>query len=119
MYSRFTNNSRPKDKSGISLIQSFLNHGGYTGLDGQALRTDGVFGANTEHAVQQFQARNGLVPTGEVDTATRAVLGGNFAPNTSVMAVNNRFMSPEAWAEITPGGRAGRRIRDRWGIGRT
>ena len=84
MYSMFSDNNSPKDRLGIQLIQSFLRHGGYTGLDGLKLQTDGIFGANTDYAVRHFQRNNGLAVDGIVGPMTRAMLGGNFARPTPI-----------------------------------
>ncbi|MGH7089173.1 MAG: peptidoglycan-binding protein [Stellaceae bacterium] len=44
--------------------------------------SDGIWGPNTARALQQFQSRNGLTVTGQLDSATVAALGlnGNSGP---------------------------------------
>lgn len=42
---------------------------------GVSIRTDGIFGAQTESAVKRFQKKNGLTVDGIIGPATRAALG--------------------------------------------
>lgn len=53
----------------IAEVQRALNKVGFN------LQPDGVFGRNTEAAVQRFQQRKGLTPDGIVGNATKAALG--------------------------------------------
>jgi peptidoglycan hydrolase-like protein with peptidoglycan-binding domain len=41
---------------------------------GANLRVDGVWGPNTQAALENYQQQNGLQPTGTLDSATRARL---------------------------------------------
>ena len=48
----------------IKIVQTLLN------MAGADLDVDGVFGPKTEDAVKNFQSKQNLEPTGQVDTAT-------------------------------------------------
>ncbi|MGY4515768.1 peptidoglycan-binding domain-containing protein [Lysobacter sp. HA18] len=54
--------------------QRALNHLGYTGANGRPLQVDGVLGAHSHHALQQFQRDHGLPATGHLDAHTQARL---------------------------------------------
>lgn len=54
----------------------------YTGL------IDGLYGGGTEAGVRQFQAANGLPPTGEVDAATWKALCGGKPPPPALVALS-------------------------------
>ena len=60
------------EHSAVDVAQSTLNHLGYTGADGRALKIDGVMGRNSHHAVGQFQRDHGLPATGALDERTAA-----------------------------------------------
>jgi len=45
---------------GVEALQRQLIQAGYTGKDGQPLKPDGDFGANTKHAVEELQRAHGL-----------------------------------------------------------
>ncbi|MFA0924959.1 XVIPCD domain-containing protein, partial [Xanthomonas fragariae] len=59
----------------IKQLQSQLAQLGATGRDGRPLQADGDFGANTKHAVEQFQREHGLHVDGVVGRQTHAALG--------------------------------------------
>jgi hypothetical protein len=54
--------------------QSALAHLGYTGRDGRLLEVDGGIGANSRHALKQFQRDHGLPVTGRLDDDTQSRL---------------------------------------------
>ena len=60
----------------VRTVQRLLNACGYKGGDGKALETDGVFGANTDHAVKVFQKKNSADPDGVVGPVTWKLLTG-------------------------------------------
>jgi phage tail tape-measure protein len=53
----------------VRKAQVALNSHGY------AVKVDGVCGPSTERALRDFQAKNGLAKTGELDSATMSKLG--------------------------------------------
>ncbi|WAT16163.1 peptidoglycan-binding protein [Xanthomonas fragariae] len=59
----------------IKQLQSQLAQLGAAGRDGRPLHADGDFGANTKHAVEQFQREHGLHVDGVVGRQTHAALG--------------------------------------------
>jgi len=50
---------------GVETLQRQLIQAGYTGKDGQPLKPDGDFGANTKHAVEELQRAHGLQVDGK------------------------------------------------------
>lgn len=54
----------------VKAIQTQLVAGGFTARDGSALRVDGVFGRNVDHAVRLFQAAKGLTVDGVFGSAS-------------------------------------------------
>ncbi|WP_166636737.1 peptidoglycan-binding domain-containing protein [Cognatilysobacter terrigena] len=58
------------DVAAVRRAQSALAHLGYTGEDGHVVRVDGVVGANSRHALREFQRNHGLVVTGALDAQT-------------------------------------------------
>jgi peptidoglycan hydrolase-like protein with peptidoglycan-binding domain len=50
---------------GVEALQRQLIQAGYTGKDGQPLKPDGDFGANTKHAVEELQRAHGLQVDGK------------------------------------------------------
>ncbi|MBK0062623.1 MULTISPECIES: N-acetylmuramidase domain-containing protein [unclassified Acinetobacter] len=61
----------------VVTLQKQLVKLGFKGKNGKALSTDGSFGEQTEHAVIQFQKKNGLVADGKVGDKTRQALLGD------------------------------------------
>ncbi|WP_345776678.1 peptidoglycan-binding protein [Xanthomonas fragariae] len=59
----------------IKQLQSQLAQLCAAGRDGRPLQADGDFGANTKHAVEQFQREHGLHVDGVVGRQTHAALG--------------------------------------------
>jgi N-acetyl-anhydromuramyl-L-alanine amidase AmpD len=57
-------------------VQRLLFAQDYKGADGQALKLDGDFGANSEHALKMFQKYHGLTVDGDCGPATWAALLG-------------------------------------------
>jgi peptidoglycan hydrolase-like protein with peptidoglycan-binding domain len=57
-------------------VQRLLFAQDYKGADGQALKLDGDFGANSEHALKEFQKSKGLTVDGDCGPATWAALLG-------------------------------------------
>ncbi len=51
--------------AGVEALQRQLMQAGYTGKDGQALKPDGDFGANTKYAVEELQRAHGLQVDGK------------------------------------------------------
>ncbi len=70
---------------GVQEVQALLGFG----------NTDGVYGAVTERAVKDFQAKEGLFPSGEVDDATLKVLRDHNAPKAPSFE-DMVFFFPEA-----------------------
>ncbi len=54
----------------IKGVQSFLNKEGFADNNGDALRVDGIYGANTANAVMKYQRANGLGVDGIVGDET-------------------------------------------------
>ncbi|WP_343125210.1 peptidoglycan-binding domain-containing protein, partial [Xanthomonas fragariae] len=67
----------------IKQLQSQLAQLGYRGRDGRPLHADGDFGANTKHAVEQFQREHGLHVDGVVGRQTHAALGQALSQHTA------------------------------------
>lgn len=85
----------------VQALQQKLVQAGYTGKDGQALNPDGNFGANTQHAVREFQKAQGLQEDGKAGRATLAVLAGAVrepaaTPPRSEAVPPQRQPSPDA-----------------------
>lgn len=85
----------------VHALQQNLVQAGYTGKDGQALKPDGDFGANTQHAVSEFQKAHGLREDGKAGRATLAALAGAMrepasTPLRGEPAPAQRQASPEA-----------------------
>ena len=59
----------------VELLQRLLNSHGFKGATGRALVVDGLFGANTDHAVRAFQSAHHLVVDGVCGVHTWAALG--------------------------------------------
>jgi peptidoglycan hydrolase-like protein with peptidoglycan-binding domain len=57
-------------------VQRLLFAQDYKGADGQALKLDGDFGANSEHALKEFQKARGLTVDGDCGPNTWAALLG-------------------------------------------
>ena len=57
-------------------VQRLLYALGYKGADGQVLKLDGDFGANSEFALKAFQKANGLKDDGDCGPLTWAKLFG-------------------------------------------
>lgn len=55
----------------VKTLQANLKKLGYTGKNGSALSTDGVFGTNTEYAVRKFQSDHKLEVDGKVGSITQ------------------------------------------------
>lgn len=66
--------SKVNSRSEVKLLQKELNSLGYVGKDGKKLAVDGSFGANTEHAVKEFQRVNSLAVDGSYGPRTAAML---------------------------------------------
>lgn len=58
-------------RSQVRLLQLELNRNGLN-----AGRADGIMGTKTRQALQQFQTKNGINATGELDRQTMAALRG-------------------------------------------
>lgn len=62
----------------VKTLQRLLNSLSCRGINGGSLTVDGIFGANTDHAVKAFQKAKGLTADGIVGKATwKALLGAN------------------------------------------
>ena len=57
-------------------VQRLLYAQGYKGADGEPLKLDGDFGANSEHALKEFQKASGLNDDGDCGPLTWAKLFG-------------------------------------------
>ena len=55
----------------VELLQYRLDRQGYRGPEGERLPQTGQYGAETEHAVRQFQTMHGMAATGIADRDTR------------------------------------------------
>jgi len=85
----------------VEALQRRLNVLGAT----PPLAVDGRFGANTERALQAFQRRRGLAPTGREDPATRAALAapaplGRGQRGTAVERLQQRLNAHGASLEV-------------------
>ncbi len=60
----------------VRTAQILLNGNGYKGADGSDLEVDGIFGANTDHAVKKFQSAKDLTSDGIIGPATWKKLTG-------------------------------------------
>jgi peptidoglycan hydrolase-like protein with peptidoglycan-binding domain len=80
--------AQPLSPAGVAAVQQRLKQAAaYTG------RTDGVWGPESEAALQQFQRRHGLQVTGQLNQATVATLGLNPA---DLLAVAPAGVAPSA-----------------------
>jgi peptidoglycan hydrolase-like protein with peptidoglycan-binding domain len=59
---------------GVRQLQAELNSLGYTDAEGNRLKVDGTFGANTRHAVAAFQRDHHLTADGRVGPQTQGAL---------------------------------------------
>lgn len=66
--------TKVNSRSEVRLLQKELNSLGYVGKDSKKLAVDGSFGANTEHAVKEFQRVNSLAVDGSYGPRTAAML---------------------------------------------
>lgn len=66
--------SKVNSRAEVKLLQTELNSLGYVGKEGKKLAVDGSFGANTEHAVKEFQRVNSLAVDGSYGPRTAAML---------------------------------------------
>jgi peptidoglycan hydrolase-like protein with peptidoglycan-binding domain len=85
--------TRPNLSRGqIRLVQSALNRDGFP-----VGRVDGIWGANTQTALQNFQTSRALAPTGQLDKQTFAALNlpTRFALRHRALA---RYRAPVATA---------------------
>ena len=57
-------------------VQRLLYAQDYKGADGEVLKLDGDFGANSEHALKEFQKARGLTVDGDCGPNTWARLFG-------------------------------------------
>jgi peptidoglycan hydrolase-like protein with peptidoglycan-binding domain len=58
----------------ILQLQKDLNQLCHVGADGNKLDEDGIWGTNTKFAMQDFQSKNGLEITDELDETTKQML---------------------------------------------
>jgi len=63
---------------GVEALQRQLIQAGYTGKDGQPLKPDGDFGANTKHAVEELQRAHGLQIDGKAGMHSLRALAGEL-----------------------------------------
>ncbi len=63
---RLWKTSTKNDFGQVKVLQILLNGYGYKGKDSKVLAVDGVYGTNTEYAVEQFQKANKLTVDGIV-----------------------------------------------------
>ncbi|MBB4131888.1 peptidoglycan hydrolase-like protein with peptidoglycan-binding domain [Xanthomonas campestris] len=70
----------------VKQLQGQLAQLGATGRDGKPLQPDGDFGANTKHAVEQFQREHGLQVDGVVGQQTQAALGQALSQHSAKQA---------------------------------
>lgn len=68
----FTTVKRGSKGEDVKELQAKLKKLGYKGSDGKALTADGIFGANTEYALKNFQKDNGLTSDGIAGAKTWA-----------------------------------------------
>ncbi|ETC87695.1 carboxypeptidase [Xanthomonas hortorum pv. carotae str. M081] len=83
----------------VKQLQGQLAQLGATGRDGKPLHPDGDFGANTKHAVEQFQREHGLQVDGVVGRQTQAALGQALSQHTAKQA--EQTVAPTAPAQIS------------------
>ncbi|MCL1501271.1 peptidoglycan-binding domain-containing protein [Xanthomonas nasturtii] len=83
----------------VKQLQGQLAQLGATGRDGKPLHPDGDFGANTKHAVKQFQREHGLQVDGVVGRQTQAALGQALSQHTAKQA--EQTVAPTAPAQIS------------------
>ncbi|MCF7221657.1 peptidoglycan-binding protein [Lysobacter sp. TLK-CK17T] len=88
----------------IRRLQENLHERGYTGRDGRPLALDGNFGANTEHALRDYQRDNGLKVDGIAGPQTLGALAGQQAERSDAGSRLDRLMAgqvdpaaKEAW----------------------
>lgn len=65
------------DSSTVKFVQEALNK------LGASLVVDGLFGTNTKNAIISYQQKNGLLPTGSIDTDLVKALSSSTAVSTS------------------------------------
>lgn len=86
----------------VKQLQGQLVQLGATGRDGKPLQPDGDFGANTKHAIEQFQREHGLQVDGVVGQRTQAALGQAVTQHTAKQAEQSATQSaPTAPAAAT------------------
>lgn len=87
-------------------VQRALLANGITILGG----VDGIYGRGTQAAVAEFQRRNGLRVTGNVDAGTQAALGAAITPVTQT-PVNNPVVSTPVAGRLPQRGDRGEGVR--------
>ena len=78
----------------VQALQQKLVQAGYTGKDGKALNPDGDFGANTQHAVREFQKAQGLQEDGKAGRATLAALAATVREPASTPSRSEATPAP-------------------------
>jgi putative chitinase len=91
----------------VVAAQQALNQLGYTGRNGQPLETrSGIYGAETRHAVEDFQRRHGLKPDGLIGDDTRAAMAtAAQRPLLSEATHPNHRLYTEIARQLPPGTR--------------
>lgn len=92
----------------VKALQQKLVNAGVTVTGG----ADGIFGQATSRAVKEFQTMKGLSPSGAMNAATAAALGGvsGDAPQASQPAATTQQPAPATNAESTGGSMVGLKI---------
>lgn len=70
----------------VKFLQAWLNE-----LDGAELSVDGAFGAKTQAAVRNYQAKNGLAVDGSAGPATQAKMGFRQTRNRNIVVLEIPF----------------------------
>lgn len=81
---------RINNRTEVKFLQAWLNE-----FDGAELSVDGAFGAKTQAAVRNYQAKNGLAVDGSAGPATQAKMGFRQTRNRNIVVLEIPFTKIE------------------------
>ena len=77
---------RINNRTEVKFLQAWLNE-----FDGAELSVDGAFGAKTQAAVRNYQAKNGLAVDGSAGPATQRSMGFRITKNPNIVVLEIPF----------------------------